>query len=108
MTNIPDGAKRPDDHQKPDDDLETVTFNFTHKGKTFQSKPFVDVISPGWLRSNRRRDETDFMFTLLEALFKGQPKALGALDDMDWKTFNATAKEMLSDMESKAGVTLGE
>jgi len=104
MPKIPEGAKRPTDHQSADSDR----YTFTHKGKTFTARPYLDVLTPGWLRANRRRDETDFAFTLLEALFEGDKAAIAALDSMDWTEFNATAGAVLDDMRNHVEVSLGE
>src|SRR5690242_10595893 len=104
MPKIPEGAKRPTDHQSAESDR----YTFTRKGKTFTARPYLDVLTPGWLRANRRRDETDFAFTLLEALFEGDKAAMAALDSMDWAEFNETAGAVMADMESKVQVSLGE
>ena len=106
MPKIPEGAKRPQDHQKADDEQDVYTF--THGGKSYTSRPYLDVLTPRWLRANRRRDETDFAFTLLEALFEGDDAAMKALDTMDWPTFNATAGAVLDDMKDRVEVSLGE
>ena len=104
MPKIPEGAKRPTDHQSPEGDR----FTFSHGGKTFTARPYLDVLTPRWLRANRRRGETDFAFTLLEALFEGDDGAMDALDSMGWPKFNETAGAVMADMKAKVEVSLGE
>jgi|SRR5690348_13023477 len=104
MPKIPEGAKRPDDHKTAQGDR----FSFTHAGETHTARPYLDVLTPKWLRANRRRDETDFAFTLLEALFEGDEGAMDALDSMSWPKFNETAGAVMADMKAKVEVSLGE
>lgn len=104
MPKIPEGAKRPSDHKSSDEDR----FTFTHGGQSHTSRPYLDVLTPKWLRANRRRDETDFAFTLLEALFEGDEAAMGALDSMGWPKFNETAGAVMDDMKARVEVSLGE
>jgi len=104
MPKIPEGAKRPQDHKTTDPDR----FTFSHNGKTHTARPYLDVLTPKWLRANRRRDETDFAFTLLEALFDGDDGAMDALDSMGWAKFNETANAVMEDMKERVQVSLGE
>lgn len=104
MPKIPEGAKRPSDHKSSDEDR----YTFTHSGESFTARPYLEVLTPKWLRANRRRDEMDFAFTLLEALYEDNPKALDALDSMGWTKFNATAGAVLDDMKARVEVSLGE
>ena len=104
MPKIPEGAKKPADHKTADEDR----FSFSHGGKTHTARPYLEVLTPKWLRANRRRDEVDFAFTLLEALFEGDKAAMAALDSMDWTAFNATANDVMADMQDRVGVSLGE
>lgn len=67
MSNIPANAKKPSD-RKPKDAEPGDRFSFEHDGNTYTLKPTWDVLTPGWLRANRRRDDIDAFFTMVEAL----------------------------------------
>lgn len=61
-------------------------FTFEHDGETYTfEKPFSEVRTPRWLRANRRRDELDLAFTVLETL--AGDEALAAIDTMDEDEF---------------------
>lgn len=78
-------------------------FGFTHDGKTYTfERPLSVVTRPGWLRKNRRRDELDLAFTILEEI--AGDEALDAIDKMGDDEFrelmvriNAAMTEGLSD-----------
>lgn len=56
-------VKQPQDHKKAGGEL----FEFEHDGKTYTFEKSFDVVqTPKWLRANRRRDQLDLVFTLLE------------------------------------------
>lgn len=105
-TSIPAGAKKPEDHKKSADNKDH--FEFTHEGKTHTSRPLRDVLSPGFIRQNRRREDMDFYFTLLEELFDGDAVALAALDAMSWREFNAVSEQLEALMRDGLGAALGE
>lgn len=64
------------------------TFSFEHDGKTFHFEHSLDKVrKPGWLRKNRRRDEMDLAFTILEEV--AGDEALEAIDEMDQDEFIA-------------------
>lgn len=68
-------------------------FTFTHDGETYTfEKPFSVVRNPKWIRENRRRDETDITFTILEEL--AGDKALGAIDSMSMPEFEKFQKSL--------------
>lgn len=86
MSAIPANAKKPSD-RKPKADDETLAFTFEHDGQSFTFKPTYDVLSPGFLRANRRRDEIDAFFTMVEAL--ADEDTLEVIDHMDRDSFKA-------------------
>jgi len=61
-------------------------FTFDHDGKTYTFERSLDVVrKPGWLRKNRRRDELDLAFTILEEV--AGDEALAAIDEMEEDEF---------------------
>ena len=86
MGNIPDNVKKPQDKKAKQEDVDPdVGFSFEHDGRTYQLKPTWDVLTPGWLRANRRRDEIDSFFTMLEAL--ADQETLEVVDNLDREQF---------------------
>lgn len=80
-----------------------ANFKFEHNGKEYEfEKDFSVVRSPKWLRANRRRDELDLAFTIIEEV--AGDEALEAIDDMDENEFMELAKKMNKEM----GAALGE
>lgn len=78
-------------------------FTFEHNGETFTFEHgFERVRSPRWLRANRRRDELDLAFTILEEV--AGDAALAAIDDMDENEFRDLAAKVNREM----GASLGE
>lgn len=72
-------------------------FTFEHDGKTYEfEKGFEVVRSPRWLRANRRRDELDLAFTIIETL--AGEEALEAIDSMDEEEFASLAKRLNKEM----------
>lgn len=83
-------TKQPQDHK-------TKHFTFEHDGETYEfEKDFSVVRSPRWLRANRRRDELDLAFTILEEI--AGEDALEAIDDMDEAEFMRLAKRLNAEM----------
>lgn len=68
-------------------------FSFEHNGETYTFEQSFDVVrSPRWLRANRRRDELDLAFTIIEEL--AGDDALEAIDDMSESEFEALSKKL--------------
>lgn len=83
--------------------MTTDRFTFDHDGKTYAfERDFSIVRSPGWLRANRRRDELDLTFTILEEV--AGDEALAAIDRMTEDEFADLARRLSAAM----GATLGE
>lgn len=87
MPEIPDNAKRPSDRKAKQAEA-GERFSFTHKGEEYVFKPTYEVLTPGWLRKNRRRDEMDAFFTMVEAL----------VDDYDDATDESPTLEVIDGM----------
>lgn len=74
-------------------------FTFEHDGETYTfEKDFSEVRRPGWLRANRRRDELDLTFTVLETI--AGDEALAAIDTMDEEQFSAFAQRLNKELTS--------
>lgn len=68
-------------------------FSFEHGGETYTfEQPFDVVRSPRWLRANRRRDELDLAFTILEEI--AGDDALEAIDTMNEDEFAELSKKL--------------
>lgn len=68
-------------------------FSFEHDAETYTFERSFDVVrSPRWLRANRRRDELDLAFTILEEI--AGDDALEAIDSMDEDQFLALSKSL--------------
>ncbi|TKT03445.1 hypothetical protein [Streptomyces lasalocidi] len=80
--------------------MENKTYTFEHNGETIAfERDFSGLRSPKWLRENRRRDELDLLFTLIEEF--GGEDVVAAVDDMDDTQF-ADFSEKLGKEMSKA------
>lgn len=78
-------------------------FTFEHRGATITFERSLDEIrSPKFLRQNRRRDELDLTFTIVEDF--GGVDVVAAVDDMDEDEFKAFA----ADLDAAIGASLGK
>ena len=108
MPTTPAGAKKPAD-RKPkatasvDDDTVTLTIG----GNEFTSRPLHDVFSPKWLRLNRRRDEIDAGYTMVEDAFEGVRGFLDAWDGLSFKEQADCIGELQAAMETSLGEFMG-
>ena len=108
MPTTPAGAKKPTD-RKPkatasvDDDTVSLTFG----GDEYTSRPLHDVFSPKWLRLNRRRDEIDAGYTLVEDAFEGVRGFLDAWDGLSFKEQADCIGELQAAMETSLGEFMG-
>ena len=108
MPTTPAGAKKPAD-RKPkatasvDDDTVTLTIG----GDEFTSRPLHDVFSPKWLRLNRRRDEIDAGYTMVEDAFEGVRGFIDAWDGLSFKEQADCIGELQAAMETSLGEFMG-
>lgn len=100
-------AKTPQDRKpKGEVDPDSV-FTFTHKGKRYSfSRPTAEVITPGWLRRNRKVEETDAQYTAIEQL--ADEDVLDVLDNMTWAEHGKFHEDFGNHMQEVMGVSLGE
>ncbi|MFE9497265.1 hypothetical protein [Streptomyces collinus] len=69
-------------------------FKFEHNGEEYEfEKDFSVVRSPKWLRANRRRDEVDLVFTIIEEL--GGDDVCDVVDEMDEAEFQTFVKAVM-------------
>lgn len=73
-----------------------MSFKFEHNGKEYEfEKDFSVARSPKWLRANRRRDEVDLVFTILEDI--GGDEVCEAVDAMTEDEFQAFVKNVMKE-----------
>lgn len=102
----PAARKAPTDRQpkqtsaKADGDSFVITIG----GVEYTSKPLTSVFTPRWLRANRRRDDIDAGYTMIEDAFDGVHGFLDAWDDL---SFDEQADE-IGALQKSMEVTLGE
>lgn len=73
--------------------MQNDLYTFEHDGKTYTfERPFAVVRSPRWLRANRRRDELDLAFTILEEI--AGEEILDVTDAMSEEDFFAFARDL--------------
>lgn len=83
-------------------------FTFSCGEHSYASRPWVDVITPGFMRRNRDRDSMDATYTLLEELFAEDQSALEALDSMSWPEHNKVVSDLGDEFARVIEVTMGE
>lgn len=84
----------------------TEAFSFEHDGQTHTFQPTYDILTPGFLRENRRRDEIDAFFTMVEALVpEGQEgrDMLDLIDNMSRQEFRSLMEDFYAYMEADPG-----
>lgn len=87
--------RKPQDHKVTGGEL----YTFEHDGNEYTfEKPFEAIATPKWLRANRRRDELDLAFTMIEEI--AGDNALEAIDTMSQEEFKDFSKAMNSAMAS--------
>ena len=101
MPDIPDGAKKPTDRKSKVQDAPDA-FSFEHDGETYTFKPTFDVLTPGFLRKNRRREEVDAFFTMVEALVVDDEQ-LDVIDNMSRDEFQQLMKDFYGYLEASQG-----
>lgn len=75
------------------------TFTFEHNGKEVSfEKDFSTVRSPRWLRANRRRDEVDLIFTIIEDI--GGEAVCEAVDEMNEEEFQKFVKTVMKEFSN--------
>lgn len=101
MTDIPQGAKKPSDRKSKKSE-QAEAFSFEHDGETYSFKPTFDILTPGFLRKNRRRDEIDAFFTMVEALVEDDA-TLDVIDNMSRDEFQSLMTDFYGYLEANQG-----
>jgi hypothetical protein len=74
-------------------------YSFDHNGETHTFEKSLSVVrSPKWLRANRRRDELDLVFTILEEV--AGEDVVEVIDEMDPEEFQAFNKKLLKELSA--------
>lgn len=77
----------------------TKNYTFTHNGETYTFEQSLDVVrSPKWLRANRRRDELDLAFTVIEEI--GGEDVVEVIDGMTTEEFKAFTKDLMKELNA--------
>lgn len=109
MPDIPQGAKSPSDRKAKKSKDAPDRFSFEHDGETYTFKPTYDVLTPGFLRANRRRSEIDAFFTMVEGLIDDYDKksdksaTLDVIDNMSRDEFKAVMGDFYDYLEVSQG-----
>jgi hypothetical protein len=98
--------KKPQDHKSKADSDDGSRFSFTHNGKKYTFKPTAEILTPRYLRANRRRTPVDFEFTLFEEL--ADEETLEAIDSMTRSQFNQLSRDFRDHYQAYSGVSAGE
>lgn len=93
--------KKPQDRKPKASDAEEC-FTFEHEGKSYTLKPTLESLTPGFMRKNRRREDLDAFFTILELL--ADEEQLEVIDSMTHEEFGELSKEFYAHL----GATQGE
>lgn len=77
----------------------TSNYIFEHNGETYEFESSLDVVrTPKWLRANRRRDELDLTFTILEEI--GGDDVIEVVDTMSTEEFQAFGKLLMKELNA--------
>jgi hypothetical protein len=93
--------KKPQD-RKPKASEAEECFTFEHEGKSYTLKATGDCLTPRFMRANRRRDDVDAFFTILEEL--ADEDQLEVIDSMSNEEFGELSKKFYAHL----GATQGE
>lgn len=92
--------KQPQDHKAKTSEASDC-FSFEHDGETYTLKPTIEHITTGFLRENRKLNDLDAFFTILEAL--ADDEQLAAVDSMTHKEFGQLSKEFYKHLGAQRG-----
>ena len=81
--------------------------SFVVDGETYWSRPLYEVITPGWVLDNRRREEIDLYMTLLEDAFDGVDGWREAYKRLTWDESQQLVGELVEVMETSVGESSG-
>jgi hypothetical protein len=90
--------RKPQDH-KP---KKTAIYELKFDGEVYPSKNVHETITPGFMRANRRREEVDAFFTMVEALWDREVLE-STVDKMSNDEFSEFMKDFYRWMEVERG-----
>lgn len=78
---------------------ETDNYTFEHNGETYTFEKSLSVVrTPKFLRANRRRDEVDLAFTVLEEI--GGEDVVEVVDSMTEDEFKTFSKALMKELSA--------
>ena len=93
-------AKKPQDNK-------SGLFSFEHDGETYTFiKSLSFTTKPGFIRKNRRKNEADVMFDILEEVC--DEETLAVIDEMETDEFVKLNLAIGEHIEALSGATMGE
>jgi hypothetical protein len=93
--------KKPQDHQ-PKSDKKSAIYELKFDGEVYPSKDVHTAITPAFMRANRRRDEVDAFFTMIEELWS-RDVLEKTVDKMDNDQFSEFMKDFYGWMDVQRG-----
>jgi hypothetical protein len=96
--------KQPQDH-KPKAAEASDRFTFEHDGETYELKPTLEHITPGFLRRIRKLGDLDAFYTILEAL--ADDEQLEVIDVMSFEEFGQLNKDFFAHLGALRGESTG-
>lgn len=92
--------KKPQDRKPKATDAEEC-FTFEYEGKSYTLKPTLDHLTPRFMRANRRREDLDAFFTILEEL--ADKDQLEVIDSMSSEEFGDLSEAFYKHLGAKPG-----
>jgi len=92
--------KKPQDRKPKTEDVSDC-FSFEHDGETYTLKRTIDHITPGFLRKNRKLDDLDAFFTILEEL--ADDEQLAVIDGMSTPEFGQLNRDFYKHLGAQRG-----
>ena len=83
------------------------TFTISIDGVEFTSLPLSEVFTPRWVRLNRRLEDLDAGYTMVEDAFEGVRGFLDAWDTLSWGEQADAIGELQAAMETSLGEFMG-
>jgi hypothetical protein len=93
--------RKPQDHQ-PKQDKKSACYELKFGGEVYLSKDIHATITPAFMRANRRREEVDAFFTMVEELW-ARDVLEKTVDKMDNDEFSDFMKDFYSWMDVQRG-----
>lgn len=94
--------RKPRDHQPAKTSGKTAVYELKYGGEVYPSKDIHTTITPAFMRANRRREEVDAFFTMIEELWD-RAALEKTVDKMNNDEFSAFMKEFYGWMDVQRG-----